>query len=101
MHDSACCINYRKICAKVKEAEPRGNKQMTKEELKEFLDEKYLKYNNPAFIESDPISIPHQFTKKEDIEIAGFLAAVIAWGIRATIIKNANKLMSWMDNSPH
>jgi uncharacterized protein (TIGR02757 family) len=69
-------------------------------ELKEFLEEKYDKYNRIDFIGSDPISIPHQFTKKEDIEIAGFLAATIAWGQRVTIINNANKLMKLMDNSP-
>ena len=49
-------------------------------ELKEFLDSKVLEYNNPKFIESDPIQIPHQFSIKEDIEIAGFLTATIAWG---------------------
>lgn len=69
--------------------------------LKDFLDEKYDKYNRPDFIESDPISIPHHFSKKEDIEIAGFLAATIAWGQRVTIIKNANKMMKLMGNNPH
>lgn len=69
-------------------------------ELKEFLEEKVDKYNRPHFIESDPISIPHQFTKKEDIEIAGFLAATIAWGQRVTIINNATSLMKLMDSSP-
>ncbi|MES2139078.1 MAG: TIGR02757 family protein [Bacteroidota bacterium] len=69
-------------------------------ELKEFLEEKVDKYNRFDFIESDPISIPHQFTKKEDIEIAGFLSATIAWGQRITIINNANKLMKLMGNSP-
>ncbi len=69
-------------------------------ELKDFLDEKHDQYNRLNFIESDPISIPHQFTKKEDIEIAGFLAATIAWGQRVTIIKNANKLIKLMDSSP-
>lgn len=73
---------------------------MKQSELKEFLDEKYNQYNQIHFIDSDPISIPHQFTKKEDIEIAGFLAATIAWGQRVTIINNANKLMKLMDNSP-
>lgn len=71
------------------------------EDIKEFLEEKYHFYNTPRFIEDDPISIPHQFTKAEDIEIAGFLAATIAWGQRKTIIKNANLLMQWMDYSPH
>ena len=61
--------------------------------LKEFLNEKYHLYNQSSFIETDPISIPHLFSKKEDIEIAGFLAATIAWGQRKTIINNANKLM--------
>jgi len=70
-------------------------------EIKEFLDEMVDKYNNPAFIESDPISIPHQYELKEDIEIAGFLAATIAWGNRMMIIKNANKLMNLMGNSPY
>lgn len=69
-------------------------------ELKEFLEEKVDKYNRIDFIQSDPISIPHQFIKKEDIEIAGFLTATIAWGQRVTIINNANRLMKLMDNSP-
>jgi uncharacterized protein (TIGR02757 family) len=73
---------------------------MTFESLKEFLEEKYHQYHCPAFIESDPVSIPHLFTRKEDIEIAGFLSATIAWGQRSTIISNARKLMNLMDNSP-
>jgi uncharacterized protein (TIGR02757 family) len=74
---------------------------MKKQELKIFLDEKVKQYNRPDFIGSDPISIPRRFTRKQDIEIAGFLAATIAWGQRPTIIRNANKLMAWMDESPH
>jgi len=69
--------------------------------LKEFLEEKYHLYNQKKFIESDPVSIPHLFTKKQDIEIAGFLAATIAWGNRKSIIANAQKLMQWMDFAPH
>ncbi len=69
--------------------------------IKDFLEEKFLLYNNRSFIQTDPIQIPHQFTKKEDIEIAGFLAATIAWGQRKTIIANANKLMQLMDFVPH
>ncbi len=69
-------------------------------ELKDFLDEKVNLYNNPKFIESDPIQIPHQFYKKEDIEIAAFLAATIAWGNRKSIIKNANRMMELLDHSP-
>jgi uncharacterized protein (TIGR02757 family) len=72
-----------------------------KADLKEFLDEKVVAYNNPKFIESDPIQIPHQFSKKEDIEIAGFLTATIAWGNRKMIIKNSKKLMELLDHSPY
>ncbi len=74
--------------------------KLNKQELKEFLEEKYNQYNRPDFIDSDPISIPHRFTLKEDIEIAGFMAATIAWGQRTTIINNANRLMQLMNNSP-
>ena len=74
---------------------------MTQKELKDFLDAKVIQYNNPKFIESDPIQIPHQFSLKEDIEIAGFLTATIAWGNRKMIITNAKKMMSLMGNSPY
>ncbi len=71
-------------------------------ELKEFLEEKYNLYNRPSFIESDPIQIPHQFTKKkEDIEIAAFLTSTIAWGKRSMIIKNAEKMIAFMQNNPY
>jgi uncharacterized protein (TIGR02757 family) len=70
-------------------------------ELKEFLDEKVDLYNRPSFIELDPISIPHLFTLKEDIEIAGFLAATIAWGNRKMILRNANRMMEILDDSPY
>lgn len=70
-------------------------------ELKSFLDSKVEQYNNPKFIESDPIQIPHQFNTKEDIEISGFLTATIAWGNRKSIIKNAKQMMMLMDHSPY
>ena len=70
-------------------------------ELKEFLDEKVKLYNTTNFIKSDPIQIPHQFTLKEDIEIAGFIVATIAWGNRKSIINNGNKLLQIMGNSPY
>ena len=69
--------------------------------LKEFLEEKVDKYNRPEFIDSDPIQIPRQFNQKENIEIAGFLAATIAWGNRQAIIKNASRLMQMMENQPY
>ena len=75
--------------------------KFTDKELKDFLEEKTFKYNSPSFIESDPISIPHRFSKKEDIEISGFLSAVIAWGNRKAIIVSANRMMQLMDNAPH
>jgi uncharacterized protein (TIGR02757 family) len=75
--------------------------QLSKSNLKEFLDEKSDFYNNPAFIVHDPISIPHQFIKKEDIEISGFLTATISWGNRKTIIQNAKRMMDLLDNSPY
>lgn len=71
------------------------------DDIKDFLDEKCLRYNRPEFIESDPISIPHSFTREEDIELSAFLTAIIAWGQRRTIICNARKLMGLMGNSPH
>ena len=74
---------------------------MTKSELKSFLDEKVELYNNPNFIESDPIQIPHLFSQKEDVEIAGFLSATIAWGNRKMIIKNAHRMMDLMGNAPY
>ncbi|MGK0414324.1 MAG: hypothetical protein ACJA1B_002548, partial [Polaribacter sp.] len=74
---------------------------MKKAELKEFLDEKVILYNTTKFIESDPIQIPHLFSKKEDIEIAAFLTATISWGNRTMIIKNSYKMMELLDNSPH
>jgi uncharacterized protein (TIGR02757 family) len=66
-----------------------------------LLNEKALRYNQTGFIETDPIQVPKQFSQKENIEIAGFLSAGIAWGQRPTIIRNAMQLMKFMDNNPH
>ncbi|NJB35533.1 TIGR02757 family protein [Croceivirga sp. JEA036] len=74
---------------------------MTKTELKSFLDEKAAFYENPEFLETDPIQIPHTFTRKEDIEISGFLTATIAWGNRKSIINNAQKMMRFLDQAPY
>lgn len=74
---------------------------MKKKELKSFLDYKVEEYNNPAFIETDPIQIPHKFSLKEDIEISGFLTATIAWGNRKSILTNASRLMDLLDNAPY
>src|SRR5687768_14857052 len=72
-----------------------------KHELKDFLDKKVVEYNTPAFIPADPICIPHLFTKKQDIEISGFFAAIFAWGNRTTIINKSRELMELMNNEPH
>jgi len=74
---------------------------MNKKELKQFLNEKALQYENPDFIPHDPIQIPHRFQLKEDIEIAAFLTATIAWGNRKSIITNAGKMMELMGQSPY
>ena len=73
---------------------------MTAGELHEFLEQKVVQYNTIQFIESDPIQIPHLFTVKEDIEIAGFLTATISWGNRKMILQNAHKMMQLLGNSP-
>jgi uncharacterized protein (TIGR02757 family) len=75
--------------------------ELSKAELKAFLDEKASLYESEKFIEEDPILIPHRYSRKEDVEIAGFMAATIAWGKRAMIIRNANKWMELMGNSPY
>jgi len=74
---------------------------LTTSELKEFLNTKVEQYNNTTFIESDPIQIPQQFSKKEDIKIAGFLTKTIARENRKSIINNANKMMQLIEQTPH
>jgi uncharacterized protein (TIGR02757 family) len=69
--------------------------------LKKLLDEKVRLYNQPSFITGDPVSIPHRFSLRQDIEISGLFAAVLAWGNRTTIINNCSRLMQWMDNAPY
>lgn len=69
--------------------------------LKDFLEEKAEKYNTPVFIETDPISIPHRYSSKGDIEISGFLTSIISWGNRKMILRNASKLMTMLDDSPN
>lgn len=70
-------------------------------DIKAFLEDRYQRYNSLAFIEDDPIQIPHQYNFKEDIEISGFLTAILAWGQRKTIISKAKLLMQMMDNQPY
>ncbi len=74
---------------------------MTDNWLYEFLEEKVVEYNQKSFIDSDPVSIPHEFDKKEDIEISAFLTATIAWGRRSMIIANARKMMQLLENTPY
>ncbi len=74
---------------------------MTNIELFRFLEDKTRQYNSITFIKEDPVSIPHKFSKKPDLEISGFFAAMLAWGIRKTIINKCNELFSLMDWAPH
>jgi len=73
----------------------------SRQQLRTFLDRKVEEYNRPSFIAQDPISIPHQFSKKQDVEIAGFFAAIFSWGHRTTIIRKSQELMQLMDQSPY
>ena len=74
---------------------------MTYEQTKELLEELHDRFNCEAFIEADPISVPHSFSRKEDREIAGLLASTIAWGNRKAIVKSAHRMMRYMDNAPY
>lgn len=70
-------------------------------EVANLLQKKYRKFNQKNFIENDPIQIPHQFSKQQDIEIMAFFAATLAWGQRVTIINNCKRLVEYFDNAPH
>ena len=74
---------------------------LNNDQLKEMLEEKVHFFNQPSFIANDPVSVPHLFTRKEDIEIAGYLTATLAWGQRVTIINKSRDLLARMDNSPY
>lgn len=74
---------------------------MMRDEVKEFLDGLCAKYNCAAFVGEDPVSVPHRYERPEDIEIAGFLAATIAWGQRPTIVRNGRRMMELMDDAPY
>jgi uncharacterized protein (TIGR02757 family) len=74
---------------------------MNKTALKEFLDRKVDEYDQPSFIKTDPVSVPHHFTRKQDIEIAGFFAAIFSWGNRTTIIQKSLELMELMEMQPY
>jgi uncharacterized protein (TIGR02757 family) len=69
--------------------------------IKDLLEEKFISFNQPRFIPHDPISIPHQFTQPQDIEIMGFWAAILAWGQRKTIINKCQELILLMDGAPY
>ena len=79
----------------------KSDSNVSENELRDFLEVKSELYNSISFIETDPIQIPHRFSKLQDIEISGFLASTIAWGNRKSIIRNAGMLMEWMDHAPH
>jgi uncharacterized protein (TIGR02757 family) len=72
-----------------------------KKDLFNFLEKNVAIYNHPSFIPADPISVPHRFNKKQDVEISGFFAAVFSWGNRSTIIRKSNELMKFLDDAPY
>jgi uncharacterized protein (TIGR02757 family) len=74
--------------------------RLKREELRELLEIKYIQYNTPDFVVNDPLSVPHSFTLREDIEISAFLTSAIAWGNRLSIIRSANRMMDLMGRSP-
>ncbi len=74
---------------------------MKPSDVKSFLEEKAARYQNPEFLTSDPIQVPHGFSLRQDIEISGFLTATIAWGNRLSIIRSASTMMDLMDRSPY
>ena len=74
---------------------------MNQQSIKKLLNQKVSQYNHLDFIKDDPLSIPHRFTKKQDVEIAGFFASILAWGNRKSIINSCNKLLGLMDHSPY
>jgi uncharacterized protein (TIGR02757 family) len=78
-----------------------GDNSKNQDSLKAFFDKKVAVYNQVSFIKDDPICIPHLFSSKQDIEIAGFFASIFAWGNRTTIIQKSKELMQLMDNAPH
>lgn len=73
---------------------------MEDKELREMLEEVYHQVAN-SFFEDDPVSVPHRFTKRKDIEIVAFVTATLAWGQRSTIIKNSRLFFDYMDNDPY
>jgi len=74
---------------------------MTQNELRETLEALYDRYNRPEFIADDPISVPHRYTRREDIEISGFLASTIAWGNRKAIVRSCGRMMERLDHAPY
>ncbi|SDX62843.1 TIGR02757 family protein [Hymenobacter psychrophilus] len=74
---------------------------MNHAQVRALLDEKYRRYDQPGFIALDPVSIPHQFSARADVEISALFAAVLAWGRRPTIISKCRELLQRMDNAPH
>lgn len=95
-------INFLQLCFLIHNKFLNDNSNMpVANSLLDFLNSKVYEYNQSSFIKDDPISVPHRFSKKQDIEIAGLFAAIFAWGNRTTIINKSNELMQLMDNAPY
>jgi uncharacterized protein (TIGR02757 family) len=76
-------------------------KELVSSDLRTFLDKKVAEYNTPSFIPDDPVSIPHEYSLKQDIEISAFFTAIFSWGNRTNIIRKTQELMQLMDRSPY
>ncbi len=68
--------------------------------LKQFLDAMRQKMVVNEFIKNDPVQFVHRFKDKEDIEIAGFFSAHLAFGKVGIIIRNLEKLFGIMEWHP-
>lgn len=68
-----------------------------------------LTYNNPKYFETDPIIFPKRFSDLyqngkaniQDIEIAGIIAAHLAWGRRDMIVRDCNRALEEMNWRPY
>jgi len=67
---------------------------------KEWLDSINNQVEVPEYIPSDPVSFMHAFDRKEDQLLAGFFAAIMAWGRRDIVLSKVHDLLSRMDYHP-
>ena len=63
---------------------------ITKTELDKLVE----KYETVDFIKNDPIQFCHRYKKKEEIELAGFIASLFAYGNRKIFIKKLDEIFA-------